>query len=70
MDEVTLDEKRASEGLNVRGYSGKWRKAQEIALRNETDDIRLLPYWERVRVIFLELGGEYINEAARKTSTE
>lgn len=53
----------AAEGLNVRGYSGKWRKAQELADKNErTDDNRLLPYWERVRLLFLELGGEYLEQ--------
>lgn len=55
------DEQTAQQGLNVRGYRGKWRQAMRLASRNErTDDIRLLPFWERVRVLFLELGGEYL----------
>lgn len=53
----------ASEGLNIRGFSCKWKVAQELAVHNQrTDDCRLLPYWERVRLLFLELGGEYVNQ--------
>jgi hypothetical protein len=56
-------EQQAAQGLNVTGYAGKWRVAQELAIKNErTDDARLLPYWERVRLLFLELGGAYTNE--------
>lgn len=57
---MSNEESAAAHGLNVKGYAGKWQKAQELATRNErTDDNRLLPYWERVRLLFLELGGEY-----------
>jgi hypothetical protein len=53
-------ERTAREGLDVRGYPGKWLKAQELAQSNQRrDNGRLLPYWERVRLLFLELGGEY-----------
>lgn len=56
----------AAEGLNIEGYNGKWKKAMELASRNERqDDYRLLPYWERVRVLFLELGGCYIDQNER-----
>ena len=54
------DEKIASSGLNISVYRGKWKRAQVLAEMNErSDDCRLLPYWERVRLLFLELGGEY-----------
>jgi hypothetical protein len=50
----------AMQGLNVSGYQGKWKAAKELAAKNErSDDNRLLPYWERVRLLFLELGGDY-----------
>jgi len=55
------DEQIAAQGLDTCGYAGKWRKAKELAIVNDrTDKNRLLPYWERVRLIFLELGGDYI----------
>ena len=57
------DEEIASIDLNIAGYHGKWKAAQELAVKNErSDDNRLLPYWERVRLLFLELGGEYLRE--------
>ena len=57
-----MSEKIASQGLNVSGYAGKWKAAQELAAKNERrDDNRLLPYWERVRLLFLELGGEFLD---------
>ena len=52
-------EEVASEGLDLRGYHFKWKAAKQYELVNKrTDDTRLLPYWERVRLTFLELGGE------------
>jgi hypothetical protein len=57
---IKSDEETAKQGLNVKGYGFKWRQAKRLAESNERkDDNRLLPYWERVRLIFLELGGEY-----------
>jgi hypothetical protein len=53
-------ERTAMQGLDTGGYAGKWRTAKELALKNErSDDNRRLPYWERVRILFLELGGDY-----------
>ncbi len=44
--------------LDLEHYAGKWEQAKHLADRNErTDDNRLLPYWERARLLFLELGG-------------
>jgi len=55
-------EETAKAGLNISGYHFKWKQAKALAERNErTDDWRILPYWERVRILFLELGGEYDN---------
>lgn len=52
-------EATASEGLDLDGYHFKWKQAKEYELISpRTDDTRLLPYWERVRLTFLELGGE------------
>lgn len=59
------EEQIAAEGLNIRGYHGKWKRAQEIVSdgKDGTEDgRRLLPYWERVRLLFLELGGEFTDE--------
>lgn len=54
------EESIAQEGLDTRRYPFKWKEAKRLAEKNErTDDNRLLPYWERVRLLFLELGGEY-----------
>ena len=53
----------AAEGLDVRGYHGKWVTAQRLAKANERTDYKhLLPYWERVRLLFLELGGCYLSQ--------
>lgn len=55
------EEATAAEGLNISGYSGKWKQAQEIAKSSRLSENHLaLPYWERVRLLFLELGGEYL----------
>ncbi len=52
----------ASEGLDLRGYHFKWKRAKEYEINSpRTGDTRLLPYWERVRLTFLELGGELIS---------
>ncbi len=60
---MSSEEEIAAEGLNVSSYAGKWKVAKELAEKNERkDDSRLLPYWERVRLLFLELGGEYLTE--------
>ena len=57
---MSNEEAVAAEGLNIRGYHFKWKKAQEMATRNDGDEEhRILPYWERVRLYFLELGGEF-----------
>ncbi len=62
MDKVASDEKIAQEGLNVRGYHFKWKQAKALAANNDrTDAGHILPYWERVRLLFLELGGEYVH---------
>lgn len=54
------DEQIASQGLNVAAYADKWKKAQAMALQTaKYPDHRVLPYWERVRKLYLELGGEY-----------
>lgn len=53
-------EEIATAGLDVARYPGKWEKAQEMAFQRERcKDRSLLSYWERVRKLFLELGGEY-----------
>lgn len=55
-------ESQATAGLDVAHYPFKWKQAQKLAQSNERqDDNRLLPYWERVRLLFLELGGEFID---------
>ena len=56
-------EAMVSEDLDLAGYGFKWKKAKEMALRNDGDEnTRILPYWERVRLLFLELGGLYVNQ--------
>jgi hypothetical protein len=59
----SVEEEIASENLDIFGYAGKWRQAQQYELGDpRTDDTRLLPYWERVRLTFLELGGQYLGQ--------
>lgn len=61
------DEQVAAEGLNIVDYHFKWKKAQELANSSELSAEHLiLPYWERVRLLFLELGGEK-TEPAKET---
>lgn len=58
-----LEESIAATGLNITGYHFKWKEAKKLALSNQRkDEYRLLPYWERVRLLFLELGGEFIGQ--------
>ncbi len=56
---MSNEEEIASEGLDLDGFHFKWKRAKEYELKSpRTDDTRFLPYWERVRLTFLELGGE------------
>lgn len=55
---VISDKQIAMEGLKPELYPVRWRDAERLATSNErTDDARLLPYWERVRLLYLEMGG-------------
>lgn len=55
---MTEEERIASEDLNLSGFYFRWKAAKDLALDNERgDDYRLLPYWERVRLLYFELGG-------------
>jgi hypothetical protein len=57
---MSEEEVVARQDLDVRHCPFKWKQAKRLAERNERkDDNRLLPYWERVRLLYLELGGEY-----------
>ncbi len=52
------EEQIATEGLDLLGYEPKWEAAKAFAARNQlTEDLCLLPFWERARVVFLTLGG-------------
>lgn len=53
-DEIALSERGVSADLNTAGYGGKWKQAKRLAVTHLVD----LPYWMRVRQLFLELGGE------------
>ena len=56
------DEQTAREGLDIEHYPGKWKAAQRLAESNQRrDGCELLPYWERVRLLYYELGGERID---------
>jgi hypothetical protein len=59
---IVSTELDAAEGLDIKGYRGKWNKAQELAHSPDLSaDHLALPYWERVRLLFLELGGERLD---------
>lgn len=65
---MLTEEQIAAEDLNITGFAGKWKEAQRYELNSpRTDDTKLLPYWERVRLTFLELGGEYIGQKYGET---
>ncbi len=55
---MSLDEVGVSFDLNIAGYSGKWRQAKRLAETHHLQD----PYWMRVRLLFLELGGERLDK--------
>jgi len=55
-EELNMAERRAKEGLNTDKYPFKWKEAQELA--NNTKVYPDLPYWESVRLLYIELGGE------------
>ena len=60
MADTLPDEQQAQQGLDVDHYPFKWKQAQRLAESNERKDGReVLPYWERVRLLYLELGGEF-----------
>lgn len=50
-----VSELKALAGLAVKHYPGKLKQAKRLAETHHTE----LPYWGRVRLLFLELGGEY-----------
>jgi hypothetical protein len=50
----------AISGLDIKHYPGKWKTAQGLAHKPNSDNY-FLPYWERVRLLYLELGGEFID---------
>jgi hypothetical protein len=60
------EEKLAMKGLDIDHYPGKWKNAKEHVASNLNrvyeDGRHHLPYWERVRLYFLELGGCYTDE--------
>ena len=61
---LPLDEKAASEGLNIHNPDGKriWSKAKILALQSIAKyENKYLPYWMRVHLIFLEMGGSRRN---------
>jgi hypothetical protein len=59
---MSESEALAREGLDIDHYPGKWKSAQRLAASNERrDGYHLLPYWERVRLLYYELGGERID---------
>jgi hypothetical protein len=64
---MKTSEKIASQGLDIDGFHFKWKRAKEYELINKrTDDTKFLPYWERVRLTFLEFGGEFIDQNERR----
>lgn len=42
-------------GLDVRNHPGLWETAKVEAAATDDAELRLLPYWPRVRTIFIEL---------------
>lgn len=53
----------ALEGLDIIHYNGKFKVAKESEIETKrTGPEKYLPYWERVRLTFLELGGCYIGQ--------
>lgn len=49
----------AKRGLETSLYPFKWADAQRLAQSPDlSENHRILPFWERVRMIYIELGGE------------
>ncbi len=57
---VLMTEKESMRGLAIRHYSGKWKQAQRLA--SDSRHHPELDHWSRVRVLYLELGGLYIQQ--------
>lgn len=57
-------EERAREGLAIRHYAFKWNAAQRLGHSAEfyRGDYEGYSYWKRVRTLFLELGGCWIDQ--------
>ena len=57
-----VGEAKAMAGLAVKHYPGKMKQAKRLAETHHTE----LPYWGRVRLLYLELGGLYIRQLKPK----
>lgn len=63
-------EEQGKEGLNTAGYAGKWKNAKSFVKRHNTNPVLAEEYWAAVRLHFLELGGEYLNQRCTCTNHE
>lgn len=61
---VEWTEEQAQADLAVRHYPGKWEQAKRLALdrRHYGGEYEDISYWERVRYLYLELGGLYVGQ--------
>lgn len=55
-----MTEEQAKEGLDICGYSGKWKNAMRHASIRITEGAT--DYWAEARKVFLELGGGYLKD--------
>lgn len=61
--EIFITECDAYCDLAVKHYGGKWKHAKEyVSGGHDAKDRAGMPYWNRVRLVYLELGGEYVEQ--------
>jgi hypothetical protein len=58
VSEFSFNEAEAMDGLAIKHYHFKWKSAKVMAGNHHQD----FPYWARVRILYLELGGLYIHQ--------
>ena len=60
-----MTKREAMQGLALKHYPFKWKQAQRLAGNHHIE----LPYWARVRRLYLELGGLYIGQLDAKSQS-
>ena len=63
------NEKQAKADLATCAYAGKWKAAKAYVCRHQ-DHVLPYSYWDAVRLHFLELGGEWLDQVTPRIAAE